>query len=196
MSKDKKDGDDGAKKGGLIGKIILPVVMLAAGGGGVFGLMAAGVIGDHAEAKEDHSPKLVAKGEEDPYASAAGGEGEGEGEGAYVPGENGSEYRTAYFNFDSEFTSNLRNSPAMVQLGLAASTQRDGRVLMWLKKHETAIRSKLLIALSDTDEIEFSSPEGKERLQQRMVAAINEVLEEEEGFGGVDKVYFRSLIVQ
>ena len=194
MSKDKKDGDEAAKKGGgLVGKIVVPLVMLAAGGGGVFGLMAAGIIGDHAEAKEDNAPKLVEKGEEDPYGSA---EGEGEGEGAYVPGENGSEYRTAYYNFDGEFTSNLRNSPAMVQLGLAASTQRDGRVLMWLKKHETAIRSKILIELSDTDEMEFASAVGKERLQQRMVAAINDVLEEEEGFGGVDKVYFRSLIVQ
>ena len=194
MSKDKKDGEEGAKKkGGLIGKIVLPLVMLAAGGGGVFGLMATGIIGGHAEAKQDNAPKLVGKSEEDPYASAGG---EGEGEAAYVPGENGSEYRTAYYNFDGEFTSNLRNSPAMVQLGLAASTQRDGRVLMWLKKHETAIRSKILIELSDTDEMEFASPVGKERLQQRMVTAINDVLEEEEGFGGVDKVYFRSLIVQ
>ena len=194
MSKEKKEGDEGAKKGGLIGKIVLPLVMLAAGGGGVFGLMAAGIIGGHADAKEDNAPKLVEKGEEDPYASAEGGEGEGDA--AYVPGENGSEYRTAYYNFENEFTSNLRNSPAMVQLGLAASTQRDGRVLMWLKKHETAIRSKILIELSDTDEMEFASAVGKERLQQRMVAAINDVLEEEEGFGGVDKVYFRSLIVQ
>ncbi|WP_137681387.1 flagellar basal body-associated FliL family protein [Aurantiacibacter suaedae] len=193
MSKDKKEGDEGAKKGGLIGKIVLPLVMLAAGGGGVFGLMAAGIIGDHAEAKEEKGPKLVEKGEEDPYAS---GEGEGEGDAAYVPGESGSEYRTAYYDFENEFTSNLRGSPAMVQLGLAASTRRDGRVLMWLKKHETAIRSKLLIELSDTDEMEFSTPVGKERLQQRMVDAINDVLEEEEGFGGVDKVYFRSLIVQ
>ena len=195
MSKDKKEGEDGAKKGGgLVGKIILPLVMLAAGGGGVFGLMAAGVIGGHAESKEDNSPKLVEKGEEDPYAAA--GEGEAEGEGAYVPGENGSEYRTAYFNFEGEFTSNLRRSPAMVQLALAASTQRDGRVLMWLKKHEIAIRSKILVELADTDEEEFATAVGKERLQERMVDAINDVLEEEEGFGGVDKVYFRSLIVQ
>ena len=37
---------------------------------------------------------------------------------------------------------------------------------------------------------------GKEKLQQRLTKAINEALEEREGFGGVDNVYFRSFIVQ
>ena len=38
--------------------------------------------------------------------------------------------------------------------------------------------------------------EGKERLQARLAAAINRVLEENEGFGGVDAVHFRSFLVQ
>ena len=195
MSKKEEKGDapEGKKKGGLVFKLVGGLVLLAAGGGGVFGAMAAGLIpgAEHAE-EEDNSPKLIKKGEEDPYAVP----GEDAEAAAYVPGEDGSEYRTVYYTFEGEFTSNLRDSPALVQMSLAASTQRDGRVLMWLTEHELAIRSQLLIDLADTNEIEFMSPEGKERLQTRMVASINRVLTEEEGFGGIDKVYFRSLIVQ
>ena len=198
MSKkdDKGDTPEGKKKGGLVVKLVGGLVLLAVGGGGVLGAMAAGLIsgGAHAEEAEDNSPKLVKKGEEDPYAAPA--EGGAEAAIVYVPGEEGSEYRTVYYTFEDEFTSNLRDSPALVQMSLAASTQRDGRVLMWLTEHELAIRSQLLIDLADTDEGEFMSPEGKERLQKRLVASINRVLTEEEGFGGIDKVYFRSLIVQ
>jgi len=186
-------GEPAKKGGGMIVKLVLALVLLAAGGGGVFGLMAAGIIGGDQGEHEDNSPKLLKKGEEDPYAPVADKDAAA---GEYVYGEDGSEFRTTYYEFEGEFTSNLRNSPAMVQLALAASTQRDGRVLMWLKKHELAIRSQLLIDLSDTDEQEFASPEGKMRLQKRMVDSINKVLTEAEGFGGVDKVYFRSLIVQ
>lgn len=192
MADKKEDAEGGKKKGGgMVMKLVMALVLLAAGGGGVFGLMAAGIIGGHAEAV-DNSPKLIKKGEEDPYAPP----GAAEEEGAYVPGDEGAEFRTAYYEFEGEFTSNLRNSDALVQLSLAASTQRDGRILMWLNEHELAVRSQLLIELADTDEREFMTPEGKRRLQQRMVDAINGVLTEAEGFGGIDKVYFRSLIVQ
>ncbi|HCY03289.1 MAG TPA: flagellar basal body-associated protein FliL, partial [Erythrobacter sp.] len=46
------------------------------------------------------------------------------------------------------------------------------------------------------DEADLASVAGKEKLQQRLTKAINEALEEREGFGGVDNVYFRSFIVQ
>ena len=192
MADKKEDGAEGGKKkGGMVVKLVMALVLLAAGGGGVFGLMAAGIIGAHAEA-EDNSPQLIRKGEDDPYAPAAAAEEDG----LYVPGEEGAEFRTAYYEFEGEFTSNLRNSDSLVQMSLAASTQRDGRILMWMNEHELAIRSQLLIELADTDEREFMTPDGKKRLQQRMVDAINGVLTEAEGFGGIDKVYFRSLIVQ
>ena len=40
------------------------------------------------------------------------------------------------------------------------------------------------------------SPEGKARFQKRMTDTINKVLTENEGFGGVENVYFKSFIVQ
>lgn len=182
--------------GGMLMKVALPVVLLGAGGGGVYGLVAAGVIGgSHEKPKEDTNPKLVRKGEEDPFAAKKEGEGEGAAT-AEVEGDGGSEYKTTYFSFTEDFTSNLKNSDALVQMSLACSTRRDGRVLMWLKKHELAVRSAMLNVIADTPEDDIASLEGKERMQKRLTAAINQVLTKEEGFGGIDEVYFKSFIVQ
>ena len=201
---DKHDNDDKPKKKkkgkGLLVKGVIGAVLVAAGGGGTFALVQAGMIGHGEEGerkKEKDLPKLIKKGEEDPYApKGEGKEGEGEGAGAEVEGEGGSEYKTSYYNFAEDFTSNLKNSSALVQISLACSTRRDGRVLMWLKKHELAIRSEILVVLADTPEEDAFTPIGKEHLQKRLTAAINKVLTETEGFGGVDQVYFKSFLVQ
>lgn len=185
------------KKGkGLVVKLLIGLVLIGAGGGGTFALVQSGMIGEGEgeKKKEKDEPKLVRKGEEDPYAPKTDAkEGEGTPE---VEGEGGSEYRTSYYNFTEDFTSNLRNSSALVQISLACSTRRDGRVLMWLKKHELAIRSEILVVLADTPEEDAFTPEGKERLQKRMADTINQVLTKTEGFGGVDQVYFKSFLVQ
>lgn len=192
---DKEEKPKKKKGGGMMMKIMLPVGLLAVGGGGVFGLVAAGIIGGggHAEVKEDKNPKLIRKGEADPFAPVAK---DGEGGGADVDGDGGSEFRTVYYNFPEDFTSNLKDSEGLLQVNIAASTQRDYRVILWMKKHELAIRSAVLIAIADTSEGEVYSPDGKGRLQKRMTGAINKVLTDTEGFGGVDAVYFKSFIVQ
>ncbi len=200
MSADKEAKPKKKKGGGMMFKVVIPVVLLAVGGGGVYGLVAAGVIGggdEHGKEKEDNHPKLVRKGEEDPFAppKAAGGHGD-EGGGHEVEGDGGSEYKTSYYVFSDEFTSNLKNSDALIQLSVACSTHRDGRVLMWLKKHELAIRSGMLAVLADTPEEEITTVDGKGHLQKRLTAAINKVLADNEGFGGVDAVYFKSFIIQ
>jgi flagellar FliL protein len=125
------------KAKGLIVKLVGALVLVGAGGGGVFAAVQAGLIGGAHEAKKEKDfPKLVRKGEEDPYSPPAA-EGAKEGQGvAEVEGEGGSEYRTVYYSFTEDFTSNLVNSDSLVQMSLAASTRRDGRVVMWIKKHE------------------------------------------------------------
>ena len=199
---DKKDKDAKPKKkgGGMMLKIGAAGALLAVGGGGAYGLVAAGIVGGggHGSEHEDKNPKLIKKGEEDPYAPAAKeGEHGGEGGGGHeVDGEGGSEYRTAYFSFSDDFTSNMKDSDMLVQVSLACSTHRDYRVIMWLQKHELAIRSALLTAIADTPGEEVQSAEGKTRMQKRLVATINKVLTDTEGFGGVDAVYFKTFIVQ
>ena len=108
----------------------------------------------------------------------------------------GSEYRTVYYSFEEPFTSNLKDSSGLVQVSIAASTRHDGRVIQWLSLHELAIRSAILVELANTPEEDAFTVEGKERLQRRLTVAMNRVLEENEGFGGVDAVHFRSFLVQ
>lgn len=198
-----KAARDGATNGGpekktrgKLGLILLGLGMLVLGGGGAaFALVATGMLGGHADRPEDNRPQLVRKGEADPYRPKQEGAA-GEEAAPEVDGDGGDRYRTAYYTFSDDFTSNLKDSDAMVQLSLACSTRYDGRVLQWLKKHELAIRSSLLAILADTPENDVYAIDGKTRLQKRMTDAINRVLIQKEGFGGVDNVYFRNFIIQ
>lgn len=182
------------KKGGKLKLILFALILLGAGGGGTYAAFATGMLGAHGQEKEDLNPKLVRKGEEDPFP--AGGEKKEKDAAPVVHGKGGGEYRTAYYDFSDEFTSNLADGTALIQVSLAASTHYDGRVLMWLNEHETAIRSRILTELAATSEVDLASIKGKQELQKRLTKAINQTLEEREGFGGVDNIYFRSFIVQ
>lgn len=178
-------------KGGKMKMVIGAVLLLAVGAGGAYGAFAAGLLGEPVEAGPDH-PELVRKGESDPYEIASSDKDDT----PVVHGDGGSDYRTAYYSFEDSFTSNLANSPALIQVDLAVSTQRDGRVLGWVKNHELAIRSAILTQLAATQEGEIYDVDGKEALSKRLTDAINAVLEENEGFGGIEAVHFRGLLVQ
>ena len=200
MSKGKekadKDADGDGKsggKGGMIKIILGAVLLLGTGAGGAYGAYAMGLFGADGE-KEPDNPKLVMKGEDETYP-LPGAEKEKDAA-PPVYGEGGSKYRTAYYSFEESFTSNLADSPGLVQMELAVSTRRDGRVLQWVHNHELAIRSAILAQLAATPEAEVYDVGGKERLGKRLTKAINDVLEENEGFGGVDSVHFRGFIVQ
>jgi flagellar FliL protein len=191
---DKNDKPQEPKKSrGLFKKLLMGLLLVGAGGGAAYGFMGPGVLGDRPAKAEASGPQLVLKGKSDPYAHTPKG---GEEAVEVVHGEGGSKYRTAYYSFEEEFTSNLKNTDALVQVSLAASTRRDGRVLMWLDEHELAIRSRILVVLADTPEEDIYSPAGKQQLQKRLTAAVNDVLTEQEGFGGVDNIHFRTFIVQ
>jgi flagellar FliL protein len=191
MAKDAEKAEDTKPKGGMMKMVIGGVAMLAVGAGGAYGAVAAGLIGGSEESGPD-VPKLVRKGDSDPYAVSSGKKDEA----PPVYGDGGSEYRTAYYSFSESFTSNLADSPALLQVELAVSTQRDGRVLGWVKNHELAIRSAVLVQLAATPEADVFDPEGRDRLNKRLTAAINAVLEENEGFGGIDAVHFNGFLVQ
>jgi flagellar FliL protein len=183
------------KKGkGRFVKAAVLVAMLGAGGGGAYAYVAGGLMDKGPAAVNANVPQLLLKGEKDPYAPPAA-EGDSADAGDII-GEGGSKYRTAYFLFTEEFTSNLKDSAGLIQVSVAAATHHDGRVLMWLKKHELALRSRILVELADTPEEEVLTPQGKEHLQKRLAKGMNEVLTGAEGFGGVDAVYFRSLLIQ
>ena len=187
------------KKGGLLKKMLILVGALALVGGGVGGgLYATGYIpaGDH-EVAEAKGPKLVPKAEQKRFtAGGEGGEGGGEAGSAPPAGEGGDKYASNYYAMEKEFTSNLQDSVHFVQVGLAISTPYDDTVIDNVKTNEIAVRSAILMALSDTSEEQVFSTEGKVQLQKRLAQAINKTLKEKEGFGGVGNVYFTNFIVQ
>lgn len=195
--KDKAEGGEGGKaRGGAIKLVIGAVLLLGLGAGGAYAAVAMHLVpGIAADGKEEpDEPKLVLKTEKDPYPVS--GEDKEKDAAEPVHGEGGSKYRTAYYSFAEGFTSNLSDSAGLVQVELAVSTRRDGRVLQWVKTHEIAIRSAVLAQLAATSEAEAVSVEGKKRLAARLTKAINEVLIEKEGFGGIDAVHFRGFLVQ
>lgn len=200
-AKDHK-ADAPKKKGGKKKWILIGAGALILAGGGVGGgLYATGMIGGsggaHDEKKKD-VPHLVPKSEQKYAGSGEGGEGSGEGASASAEGGEGGADANAssYYTFDKEFTSNLLDSVHFIQVGIAVSTPYDEKVITNLKTHEIAVRSAILMALTETDEEQVFTPAGKQQLQKRLAKAINDTLKEKEGFGGVGNVYFTNFVVQ
>lgn len=176
------------KKGKKLILIIAALILIGAGIGA--GLFFTGMLGggDHAEeAPGKELPKLLPKGSK-PKAE--------EGEGGSSETGDAPKYESSYFQMEKEFTSNLKESSHLIQVGLAVSTPYDEKVIEHLKAHELAVRSAVLMTLSETDEEMVFTADGKKDLQRRLVKAINAVLKEKEGFGGVGNVYFTNFIVQ
>lgn len=207
---DDKGEDKGKKKKGGLGKliifIVLGLVLVGGGVGGALFAMNAGLFGGgKGEAAGHDGPSLVPKSEEK-RASAGKGEGGGHGEGGESGGEShgmptpegkgGDKYASNYYPLEKEFTSNLQDSVHFIQVGIAVSTPYDDRVLDNIKTHEIAIRSAVLMALGETTEEQVFTAEGKKQMQARLAKAINAVLQQKEGFGGVSNVYFTNFIVQ
>jgi len=198
MSDDKTADAPKKKGGGMKLAVIALGAVLVTAGGTVGGLYATGMLGGARAAAEERGPKLVPKSEQ--KRPGAGGEGGKEGATATgnkpPSGVGGDQYASNYYTLDKDFTSNLQNSVHYIQVGIAVSTPYDDSVIENLKTNEIAVRSAVLLALGDTTEDEVFTGEGKTRLQQRLVVAINQVLKQKEGFGGISNVYFTNFVVQ
>lgn len=211
---DKPDAAAPEKKGGkkklLVGAMALLVLVGGGVGAGVYAAQSGMIGGGHAgAAKQDpNKPHLVPKSEQ---KSASAGEGEGEGgghgegeeaaashnDGKPTPdGEGGDQYASTYYAMDKDFTSNLQDSVHFIQVGVAVSTPYDEKVIDHLKTNDIAVRSAILMALGDTPEEQVFTSQGKQQLQRRLVKAINDTLQQKEGFGGIGNVYFTSFVVQ
>lgn len=178
--------------------------LLLSGAGAAAGMYAAGTFspdGKHAE--KPHLPKLVERSKEPAHAEAGGhgeekpaarvGTVEVESDRAKVDAKR---YEAAYIPVETPFTANLAGGSGFVQMGLSLATYYDDQVVGNVGRQIVPIRSAILMILSDQDAALVSTPEGKRRLQKELTVAINGVLREKEGFGGIDNVYFTSLVVQ
>jgi flagellar FliL protein len=184
------DAPAAAKKGGgkmkkLILFIVLPVLLI--GGGVGAGMVVAGKTGGGHEApKEDpHRPKLVLKeGETGPVDLPEGKE------------PSPAVYKSTYYPIEQPFTANLRDTEGYLQVGIGVSTFYDQKVLDHLKDSDMPIRSAVLEVLAQQTAESLNTPQGKNALRQQIKGAVNRVLKQREGFGGIDDVYFTSFIIQ
>lgn len=205
-TKSTDDAKPEKKKGGKAKKMLLigmgTLIVLGAGVGA--GVYASGsFMGTSHEKKEDpNRPKLVERSEE----AEAPAEGE---EGKDPPPKIGTvsvksdrikvdpkRFEVTYYAVEQPFTANLADGSGFVQMGLSLSTYYDGKVIANIKRQTVPIRSAILMVLSEQDAAVISTPMGKQMLQRQLTEAINEVLRQKEGFGGIDNVYFSSLVIQ
>jgi flagellar FliL protein len=171
--------------------LVITLGLLLIGGGGAGAALYAGLIsGGHAGPAKPETPLLVPR------------DGVSETEAARYYHPTGdrrpdpSKFQASYYPLTENFTANLRDGSGFMQVGLGVSTYYDQRVLDAVKLHEMAVRSAVLLTISEQDPLVLRSPQGKEKLQASLRGAINDVLKKKEGFGGIDDVYFTSLVIQ
>lgn len=178
------------KKGKAKKILVLTFGLLLLGGGGAGAALYAGLIGGEVGPAKPETPLLVPR------------EGVSESEAArhYHPtGDkhpDPAKFMASYYPLTDQFTANLGDGSGFVQLGLGVSTYYDQRVLDAVKLHEMAVRSAVLMTISEQDPSMIRSPQGKEALKAALRKAVNDVLKKKEGFGGIDDVYFTSLVIQ
>jgi len=183
------------KKSGKKKFLLLTLLLVGVGGGGVgAGLYASGMLPTQANRGlmqvDPRLPQLVLR------------EGTSQAEAAKYHSVQGDKspdprkFKASYYPLEQNFTVNLRDAEGFVQLGLGVSTFYDQRVLENVKAHEMAIRSAVLLTLSDQDSVALATPQGKDQLRKDLKKAVNDVLKAKEGFGGIDDVYFTSMVMQ
>lgn len=204
MSKD-KPAETAPKKGGKMKKMLMlgigGTALISAGAGA--GIYLGGGLGGHEAKPEDHYPKLVVRSEGGEEAPAEGGK---EGEAApkvgtvSVPNDrfkvDPRKYEITYYPMTDAFTTNLADGSGFLQVGISLSTFYDGKVINNIKRQQVPIRSAVLMVLAEQDPALLSTSQGKQQLQRQLTAAINDVLRDKEGFGGIENVYFTSLVIQ
>ena len=103
---------------------------------------------------------------------------------------------TSYYTFPDNFTTNLKGSKAFLQISVGVSTQYDETVIENVESHQLALRSEVLGTVSEFSVEQIEGKTGRDELAEKIKDAMNERLEELEGFGGVEGVFFTSFVLQ
>jgi flagellar protein FliL len=174
--------------------------LLTAAGAAAAVYFTGGIAGKSAH-EDPNRPKLVER-TNDPVEPAEGEEGKLVPKEGTVSVKNDrapvdpKKFEVTYFALEQSFTANLADGAGFVQLGLSLATYYDGKVVANINRQIVPIRSAVLMVLSQQDAAVLSTPQGKHMLQRDLALAINQVLREKEGFGGIDDVYFTNLVIQ
>lgn len=197
--KEKPEAKSGKSKKMLLIGVGATLLTVGGAAGGVY--LSGGVTGK--EVKEDpHRPKLVERSDEPAEAPAEGEEGKAALKEGTVAVKNDRQkvdpkkFEITYVGLDQSFTANLADGAGFVQLGVSLATYYDGKLVQNVERQAVPIRSAVLMVLSQQDAAVLSTPQGKQMLQRDLTHAINDVLRQKEGFGGIDNVYFTNLVIQ
>ena len=206
---------EGGKKGGIVkiaifavAGILLLIIGLALG----YILFGGAQDTDPSSEVSEIIEKKNNPGNGDANADSGGEEGSVEEELECVEGEDGEEeclpkkktkdlpeiekFLTTYYEFPGNFTTNLKGSRKFLQVTVGVSTQYDDEVMVNVEDHNLALRSEILAVMSEFSEEQVSGRDGKKALAKALKNAINTMLEELEGFGGVEGVHFTSFVLQ
>lgn len=190
------------KKGGFKKIILISVsVIILIGAGAGAGIYFGGLSATE-KRPEDNFPKLVLRSAEAPVPVAGAKPEE-------IPLKVGTvsvpndqfkvdsrKYEVTYYEVPDPFTTNLADGSGFLQIGVSLSTFYDGKVINNIQRQAVPIRSVVLMVLAEQDPGLLSTSHGKQNLQRQLTNAINDVLREKEGFGGIDNVYFTSMVIQ
>ena len=103
---------------------------------------------------------------------------------------------TSYYTFPDSLTSNLAESRRFLQVSVGVSTQYDETVINNVERHQLALRSEVLGVVSEFSIEDVEGKPGRDALAENIQVAINKKLEDLEGFGGVEGVFFTSFVLQ
>lgn len=201
MTKEKTP-DDAPKKGGKMKKLLIlgvgATTLISAGAGA--GIYLGGGLAGHPAKPEDNYPKLVERSHGEAEPAAEGGDAPLKVGTVSVPNDrfkvDPRKYDVTYYPITDAFTTNLADGSGFLQVGISLSTFYDGKVISNIKRQAVPIRSAVLMVLAEQDPALLSTSQGKQRLQRQLTGAINDVLRDKEGFGGIDNIYFTSLVIQ
>ena len=103
---------------------------------------------------------------------------------------------TSYYTFSDDFTTNLKGSKAFLKISVGVSTQYDETVIENVDLHQLALRSEVLGVISEHTVEEVEGKSGRDALASALQVAMNLKLEDLEGFGGIEDVFFTSFVLQ
>ena len=129
-------------------------------------------------------------------SSPSEGEAAGEPQKQYKDTPSTETFVTSYYTFPDNFTTNLKGSKAFLQVSVGVSTQYDETVIENVEMHQLALRSEVLGVVSEFTVEEVEGKTGRDQLADGIKDAINKRLEDLEGFGGVEGVYFTAFVLQ
>jgi flagellar FliL protein len=101
-----------------------------------------------------------------------------------------------YVEIDNAFTSNLVDTGRYLQVRISVSTKNGEGVVAAIEQHKPALISTVLSVLGELSEIDVADRVAKDKLRVRLKTAINQALAAKGVVGGVDEVFFTSLVVQ